>query len=277
VRIWIVIASDMGLSPARRNRRWEDRVDLDAYLGRIGLPGPPPPTLAGLVALQRAHRRSIPFENLDIPLGRGISLDPGAVFAKLVGARRGGYCFEQNALFLAALGALGFVARPLLARVWLDATEVPPRTHALSLVTVDGLEWTADAGFGGSDVPPMRLVDGAETVVEGVHHRLTQDPNHGWMLTRNGQPQYSFTLERVHPVDLAMANHWVATMPGSRFVTQRIATLLGEGGLVSLNGTRLSHGGGATDVTDAVAYRAVLADRFGIVVSAKEAARLFAG
>jgi N-hydroxyarylamine O-acetyltransferase len=252
-------------------------MDLAAYLARIGLSHPPEPDAAGLAMLQRAHRRSIPFENLDIPLGRGISLDPDAVAAKLVDARRGGYCFEQNALFLAALHALGFTARPLLARVWLEATDVPPRTHTLSLVTIDGAEWTADAGFGGSDVPPMRLEDGAEAIVDGVRHRIGRDPDHGWMLTRNGQPQYSFTEEEVHPADLAMANHWVSTAPGSRFVVNRIASIVVDGGLVSLTGTRLSHGVSASDLADAAAYRAALADRFGIILPQGDAARLFAG
>ena len=91
-------------------------LDLPAYLARIALPAPPAPDAEGLAAVQRAHRLVIPFENLDIPLGRGISLDPDAVFDKLVTRGRGGYCFEQNQLFLRALHAMGFTARPLLAR-----------------------------------------------------------------------------------------------------------------------------------------------------------------
>jgi N-hydroxyarylamine O-acetyltransferase len=252
-------------------------MDLPAYLARIGLPAPPPPTAAGLATLQRAHRRHIPFENLDIPLGRGISLDPAAIAAKLIGARRGGYCFEHNALFGAALDALGFIARPLLARVWLDAVGVPARTHTFSLVTIEGAEWTADAGFGGSDVPPMPLREGADAIVDGGTHRLHRDAEHGWMLTRNGQPQYSFTEERVYPPDLAMANHWVSTSPDSRFTARSVASIVVDGGLVSLTGTRLSQDGATTDLADAAAYRATLADRFGIVLSAEDAARLLAG
>jgi N-hydroxyarylamine O-acetyltransferase len=110
--------------------------DLDAYLERIRLPEPPAPDASGLARLQLAHRLAIPFENLDVRLGRGIRIDGDSVFAKLVTAKRGGYCFEQNQLFGDALAALGFHARPLLARVWLGASGVPPLTHALSLVTV---------------------------------------------------------------------------------------------------------------------------------------------
>src|SRR3546814_2536084 len=87
---------------------------VEAYLRRIGLEQAPRPDQEGLMSVQRAHRWAIPFENFDIPLGRGISLDPAAVFDKLVVRRRGGYCFEQNQLFLRALLQLGFDARPLL-------------------------------------------------------------------------------------------------------------------------------------------------------------------
>jgi N-hydroxyarylamine O-acetyltransferase len=127
-----------------------DGFDLSAYLERITLKTAPTADIDGLAQIQRAHRLTIPFENLDVKLGRGISLDPVHVFDKLVTRRRGGYCFEQNSLFLRALHAIGFEARPLLARVWMMAPDgVPPRTHTLNLVRIDGKDWIADAGFGG--------------------------------------------------------------------------------------------------------------------------------
>src|SRR4051812_34925996 len=122
-------------------------AQLAAYLERIGYRGTLRPDRATLKALQRAHRLAIAFENLDIPLGRGIALAPGRLFEKIVTGRRGGYCFEQNGLFLAMLGALGFAARPLLARVWLGAEAVPGRTHTLNLVRLDGAELIVDVGF----------------------------------------------------------------------------------------------------------------------------------
>jgi len=126
-------------------------------------------------------------------LGRGIRLAPDAICAKLVGLRRGGYCFEQNSLFLQMLRAMGFAARPLLARVWLGlAGEVPPRTHMLLLVTIDGEQWIADVGFGGSYIPPMPLADGARAETpDGARHRLRRatlpgDPDGVWLLGRAG-------------------------------------------------------------------------------------------
>ena len=73
------------------------------------------------------HATHIPFENFDVLLGRPIRLDPEGLQAKLVGAGRGGYCFEHNTLFAAVLERLGYEVTLLAARVRLGATEVRAR------------------------------------------------------------------------------------------------------------------------------------------------------
>ena len=93
---------------------------LEPYLQRLHYAGDIQPTEDRLEALHRAQAYTIPFENFDILLGRGISLDPSALYDKLVHHARGGYCFELNGLFLMALQAVGFEARALLARVHLN-------------------------------------------------------------------------------------------------------------------------------------------------------------
>src|SRR5262249_24611720 len=92
-------------------------LDLDAYLARVGYTGDRAPSLAVLDALHLAHATHVPFENLGILLGRPVLLDLESLQAKLVRGRRGGYCFEQNALLAAALEALGFAVTRLAARV----------------------------------------------------------------------------------------------------------------------------------------------------------------
>jgi N-hydroxyarylamine O-acetyltransferase len=123
-------------------------LDLDAYLQRIGYAGSHTPSRATLDALHLAHATHIPFENLDILLGRPIRLDLASLQAKLVAGRRGGYCFEQNRLFAAALEALGFAVTPLAARVRFGTTSILPRTHMTLQVEVDGSRVLADVGFG---------------------------------------------------------------------------------------------------------------------------------
>ena len=255
-------------------------LELDAYLARIGLGLIPEADAEGLTAVQRAHRLAIPFENLDIRLGRGISLDPGHVFEKLVHRRRGGYCFEQNQLFLRALTAIGFDARPLLARVWLMADGVPPRTHTLNLVHIDGEPWIADAGFGGSYSPPMRLAEASEAVApDGAHFRLSLTEDHGWLLERqmetdSWQAQYSFTLDDVASADLEMANHWTATRAETRFTTFSLVSLVLPSGFASLTDRHYTRRNGdqhvEADIESPTAYRLRLNFVFGIVLDEVE-------
>ena len=257
--------------------------ELNAYLDRIGMTPPARADSAALAAIQRAHRQAIPFENLDILLGRGIDLAPDAVFDKLVTRRRGGYCFEQNGLFGQALAAMGFATQRVMARVWLmDPPATPGRTHVLLHATLSGASWIADAGFGGGYAPPMPLV--ADRIIEDVdvRHRLRRDSAHGWMLERNGGDgwarQYSFQLDPVHDADIAIANHWTATAPDSRFTNGAVLGRILPDGDVTLIDRRLTRrragGGSQREIADPAAYRETLAETFGIALDEAEVAAL---
>lgn len=267
--------------------------NLPAYLERIRLPARATVDHHGLAAVQRAHRLAIPFENLDVPLGRGIDISSDAAFGKLVVAGRGGYCFEHNRLFLDALAALGFEARPLLARVWLNGGGVPPKTHTLSLVTFGDEQWIADPGFGGSYTPPMPLVEGAEAEApDGATFRLTRDDAHGWMLLRDGhsastdgrgggegfQPQYSFTTDMVWPADLEMANRWTSTAPDTRFTTLKVVSIVLPHGFATLTDRQYRRRAGeeetAAVIEDPRVYRMRLSMMFGIDLSKEDVAAL---
>ena len=273
---------------------------LAAYFARIGLTGPVGIDASTLIALQRAHRLAIPFENFDIRLGREIRIDSDSVFDKLVACGRGGNCFEQNRLFADMLAALHIPTRPLLARVRLGppAADPPPRTHVLLLADVAGAAWIADVGFGGSYVPALALADGSVAATDdGARHRLRRVGERGslageWLLERAGpyastdgrapprddwQPQYSFDLTDVAPADLEQANHWTSTASSSRFTNLHIATIASPGGFVSLVDRTLSVTGAPneqTEIAGADAYRKLLAARFGIILSDAEVAAL---
>jgi N-hydroxyarylamine O-acetyltransferase len=197
-------------------------LDLDAYLTRIGEKAPLAPGLDALASLHRAHCAAIPFENLDLLLGRAIALDLPALEAKIVRARRGGYCFEQNTLFKAALEALGFRVLALAARVRVGTTEVRPRTHMLLRVDLPEGAFLADVGFGGDGpVLPLPLAQGTETWLGRAGHRLRQEGDL-WVLQGNDAGDwtdlYAFTLEPHYPVDFEMANHFTSTHPRSPFL-----------------------------------------------------------
>ena len=270
---------------------------LTAYLARIGLAAPVTPDADGLEAVQRAHRMAIGFENFDVMLGRGIAIEAQAIFAKLVAGGRGGYCFEHNALFGDMLAAMGFPSRPLLARVFigLPAGQMPPRTHTLRLVDLDGEAWIADAGFGAAYAPPLPLRDGAQaTTPDGAQHRLIDQGGGAWRLERLGPQaatdgragdaqgwlhQHSFDLGEVAEIDLALSNHWTSTKPETRFTTACIASIVLEDGFASLNGRRLSvyTGGQSTvrEISTAQEWRKVVGDLFNIALSAEEVAALY--
>ncbi len=197
-------------------------LDLDAYLDRLGYVGPREATLSVLTALHVAHEEAIPFENLDILLGRGIDLDLAALERKLVAGRRGGYCFEQNTLFEAALRDLGFPVTPLAARVQVGTLAVRPRTHKLLRVEVEGEKYLADVGFGGDGpVIPLPMIEGRETFVGPFGHRLRREER-VWVLEGNLEglwvDLYAFTLEPQASADYVMANHFTSTFPLSPFV-----------------------------------------------------------
>jgi N-hydroxyarylamine O-acetyltransferase len=196
--------------------------DLDAYLARVGHADALRADLGTLVALHAAHVAAIPFENLDVRWGREISLDIDRLVAKLVRARRGGYCFEQNGLFAAVLRSIGFAIVPLGARVRFRATRTLPRTHQLLLVDVEGERCIADVGFGSQTLlAPMPLTRDAVVHQGRWRYRLVDDDG-AWLLQTGGEPDwvdlYAFTLEPQLPPDLEMANWYVATHPASRFV-----------------------------------------------------------
>jgi len=276
---------------------------LSAYLRRVRLDAAPTADAEGLARLQAAHRQTIGFENLDIRLGRPIRIDPDAAFDKLVTRGRGGYCFEQNRLFGDMLAALGMPNRPLLARVWLGLVPgidaPPPRSHVLLLVDLGGAPWIADAGFGGSYVPPLPLVDGAiARTGDGAMHRLRRvgavgDVAGEWLLERAGpakatdgrgaphgdwQPQYGFDLAPVAPIDLEQCNHWTATRPDTRFTTMQIVSIALPGGFAAMTDRRLAlYRDGEASVREigaAADYHAVLTDLFRLTISAAEVAAL---
>lgn len=198
-------------------------LDLDAYLRRVGYAGPREPSAAVLAALHAAQVGRIPFENLDVRLGRPVRLDIGALEAKLVRGGRGGYCFEQNALFAAALGALGFAVTPLEARVRPAKPGGPsPRTHMVLRVDLEGSAWLADVGFGGDG--PRRPVpfDGALSDQGDAGYRVEPQSDRSRALLRYWRGEwtalYSFSDDPASPADYEVANHYTSTHPRSPFV-----------------------------------------------------------
>ncbi|MEY2879781.1 MAG: hypothetical protein RLZZ15_2161 [Verrucomicrobiota bacterium] len=213
--------------------------DLDAYFARIGYTGPRVATVAALRALHAHHARAIPYENLDVLLGRPIRVDLAGIEEKLVRQKRGGYCFEQNTLFAAVLRALGFRVTPCMARVrWqIPADFVTSVTHLVLLVDCAEGRFLADVGFGSmSLIEPLEFVFEVEQAVGVEPRRIVRlpaelDPARAVPLARAGgmvcaqqarlgdawSDVYFFSLDEVPAIDVELANWFTSTHAQSRF------------------------------------------------------------
>jgi N-hydroxyarylamine O-acetyltransferase len=214
-------------------------IDLDTYLERIHWRGGTSPTFETLVGLLRAHMMHIPFENLDVLLGRGVRLDLGSVQNKLVHARRGGYCFEHGTLFAAVLERLGFAPVRLAARVTVIAPRSEsPRTHMILTVTVAEGTFVLDPGFGAlAPRVPVPLEESVRVGVDGEKHWMARDGNH-WLLRTQANDKvvdcWASPLDRDNLIDFEMGNHYTSTHPASPFVNRIMLRALTNDGRVGL-------------------------------------------
>lgn len=206
------------------------RIDLDAYLRRIGVSAPLQPNLATLQGIVRAHTSVIAFENLDPFLGAPVALELESVQRKLVRDGRGGYCFEQNLLLGEALRTIGFAVTNLAARVlWGQPDDaITARSHMLLRVDVDGNAWLADGGFGGTTpTAPLRLTPDIEQATPHEAFRLEHRAEADWRmqvrLDNEWKTLYRFDLQPQYPVDYLAGNYWLSTRADSHFVANLIA------------------------------------------------------
>jgi N-hydroxyarylamine O-acetyltransferase len=280
-------ADDLPRLPPPRDPWAVAALDLPGYLARAGLPGAGalPPTAGTLRAVHAAHLAAFPFENLDIMLGRGIRVDLESIQAKLVGGRRGGYCFEHGQLLAAALERLGFTVERLLARVW-RPDKVGARTHLTLRVTdAGGRAWLTDAGFGSSPAGPVALDGDGPRAISGWTYDIAPAGRPGaWELRelRAGEWVTMYTVEEAatYPVDIEMGNHYTSTYPESWFTHIPIVARRDPGAVRSLLGrtytiTRPGHEKERRDLTDAE-WKKTVTGEFGLGFTAGELDRLVA-
>lgn len=216
-------------------------TDLALYLRRLGFDAPPAPTLETLRQLQLRHTGVFPFENLTTLSGEPVLIDLPSVERKVLHEGRGGYCYELNSLYLALLQSLGFEARGISGRVVMGQPEGAwtARTHRLSLVTLDGVRYISDVGFGGM-VPtaPLLLDTADEQPTPHEPYRIEQHAD-GYTLSARvadeWRAMYIFDLQRQEDIDYAVGNWYVSTHPESPFARQLMVARTGEGWRRTLN------------------------------------------
>lgn len=257
-------------------------TNLALYLQRLGFDTPPAPTLETLRQLQLRHTGAFPFENLTTLLGEPVLIDLPSIEQKVLHDGRGGYCYELNNLFLALLQTLGFDARGITGRVVMGQPEGAwtARTHRLSLVTLDGVRYISDVGFGGM-VPTAPLMLDTETEQFTPHEPYRIEPHaDGYTLRANvggeWRAMYIFDLQRQEDIDYTLGNWYVSTHSESSFVKQLMVARTGEGWRRTLNnGSFAIHRMGSESerrqVADAEELIGLLESEFGIRVPAQEA------
>lgn len=186
----------------------------------------------------------------------------------MVGANRGGYCFEHASLFAAVLEALGFEPRRHAGRVVLfTPLAEAPRTHMFLTVPVGGATYVVDPGFGPFASPaPVPLADGPTRQT----HWMTREGGL-WALhvPRDGGTVTGWvtTLETEHLIDFEVANHFTATHPDSPFTTTIMLSGPTPHGRVNVMNRDVTIRRGTETTTmrlrDRSALRALLADHFG--------------
>jgi N-hydroxyarylamine O-acetyltransferase len=250
-------------------------MDLDGYLERIRYAGHVAPTAEVLRDLHRHHLLAVPFENLDIPLRREITLDLERIYDKLVRHRRGGFCYEQNGLFAWALRAIGFDLDLLAARVARpDGTYSPEFAHMLLLVRAEGERWLADVGFGDSFVEPLRLDVAGPQLDRGLEYQVTPAGEEFLLRRREDgklEEKFRFSLEARELVDYAAMCVFQQTSPESHFTRRRVCSLATAGGRITLTATSFlvtAHGRKTeTPLASEADFERLLQQHFGIALS----------
>jgi len=218
-------------------------VNVAAFLNRVGYAGSQEPTIETLRTLHRAYLYTVPFENLDIALGRKIVCDEEAFVRKIVERRRGGFCYEMNGAFAALLRRLGFEVTLLSARVPReDGSESPEFDHLTLRVELDE-PWLADVGFGDSFLEPLRIENESEQSQDGRRFRIVAsgeslvvertEPGGEW------KPQYSFTLIPRRLEEFAPMCHYHQTSPESHFTRKSLCSIATPEGRVTISDRRL--------------------------------------
>lgn len=249
-------------------------MNTPAYLARISYTGPIDPTAETLRSLHRAHMITVPFENLDIGLGRKIACAEDSFLYKIVDHHRGGFCYEMNGAFAALLRELGFKVTLLSARVpRSDGRDGPEFDHLALRVDLDE-PWLADVGFGDFVLDPLLLK--VDTVQEqgGKRYRLFEVADR-WHVQRCDQdgvwkPEYTFRLQPRKLHDFAKMCHYHQTSPDSPFTQKRLCTIATPDGRITLSNMRLIVTRGKSreesEVKSEADWNTALKTHFGVVL-----------
>ena len=257
-----------------RNRLdgWK-KMNREEYLSRIGVePDDLEVNDETLLILQRKHLLAVPFENLDIHWKRPIILDIERFYAKIVGEKRGGFCYELNGLFNELLLSLGFTTRLISARVFNGSEHGPEFDHMAIIVTVGDDEYLADVGFGDFTTEPLRFSLGSEQHdPAGVFVIRRFDDEYFEVAKRDGEVWKSAYMFKDIVRELSEFNEMCEFQqysPESHFTKGKLCSILTEDGRKTLTDRKLIATKNAfkkeTSVDSVDIFERLLHEEFGI-------------
>ena len=214
-------------------------MNLSAYLDRIGFAGRPRPDLATLRRLQLGHLEHIAYENLDVQLGRPVTIERPVIFEKIVGRNRGGWCYEMNGLFGWALGELGFKVTRAAGGVMREVMgDIMVGNHLVLRVDLPEGAYLADVGFGNGPIDPIRIAPGEFS--DGRFSFALSQPEDGWWRFHNhpygGAKSFDFRLDPTEESLLAEKCAFLQTSETSPFVQNLVCQRHTPDGLTILRG-----------------------------------------
>ncbi|MDO6706879.1 arylamine N-acetyltransferase [Photobacterium sp. 1_MG-2023] len=259
---------------------------IQAYLQSLDL-AEPQHTLAWVQSLQTAHLARYPFSSVNVILSRDLSLEPEALFDRLVSERSGGYCFEHNKVIFLALQSLGFDVRPLIGRVMLNGNPDNGRSHRLTLLQLDGKPYLIDGGFG--VMTPRRVIaletGEAQDSLRYDYH-VEPDGRGGFMvIARHGdtaQTLYRFDFAEYVESDCQIAHFYSYQSPDAAFVNHLVVSrIVAERRMLIRNLTYFEYddqhvSDKTVAIEDSTMLYQLLKTQFKLTVTEQEAAHLFA-
>lgn len=223
-------------------------MDVNQYLAHIQVEQPVKADITSLTRLQLAHLKTVPFENLDIHYGKPISLETEDIFEKVVVNQRGGFCYELNGLFYALLREIGFNAKRVSARVAIEGGGFTPEyDHLAIVVSIDGLDYLTDVGFGRFAVVPLpiksgtRIADGmGEFQIKAVDDQYFQVDR---VENEVSAPEYIFSMTERNLSDFREMCEFHQQSADSHFTRKKLISILRDDGRITLTDTQLKISG----------------------------------
>ena len=219
-------------------------MDIKKYLSRIGINSPQNTNLQTLIALHKSHILNVPFENLDIHLGREITLDLEKFYTKIVLNNRGGFCYELNGSFYNLLSNLGYKAKMISARVANSKGDFGKEFDHMAIIVKLDDEWLVDVGFGDSFIGPVKLELGLPQKQYGIFYKIIKHDEDYFKLQKSSDgekyiDQYIFKLDERALSDYAEMCIHNQTSPTTMFTQKRICTMATKDGRITLSDLEL--------------------------------------